>query len=426
MNRTQPSLWPLVGLSISLMISVSAGPARAQKNDRCEGTKKQRKQKMELRSLTDHQLGVSVEEYKKTVAAEHEQMGQTVLRRLEREYQDFQASGEPFIYDVLVISGGGAKGAFASGFLEGWSKAESSPITMPEFDMVTGVSTGALIAPYAFGGTQEDYAEIVEFYANPEANWVKQRGKLAMMPHHVSLYNDCHLQETIREAIDEPLVRGVAEGASEDRLLLIGATNLDAGRGRPFNLGKEAQAALETGSFDRINSILLASSAIPTVFPPVEIDEMLYADGGATSNLFVVTLSSEGGLVDKFIARHPEAPMPKLRMWVVVNERLVPQPAVTQPRWMSVGGRALDTLTATNELFALDLVKDIVTDYREVRGVDAEFRFVAIPADAPQPETKEMFDKKNMLQLEELGRNMAADPSVWRTEVPDAYSFSRD
>ncbi|MGB5295716.1 MAG: patatin-like phospholipase family protein, partial [Thermoanaerobaculia bacterium] len=181
-----------------------------------------------------------------------------------------------------------------------------------------------------------------------------------------------------------------------------------------------------TGSFDRINSILLASSAIPTVFPPVEIDEMLYADGGATSNLFVVTLSSEGGLVDQFLARHPEAPMPKLRIWVVVNERLVPQPAVTQPRWMSVGGRALDTLTATNELFALDLVKDIVTEYREVRGVDAEVRLVASPADAPEPETKEMFDKKNMLQLEELGRNMATDPTAWRTEVPSAYSFNRD
>lgn len=426
MFGTRSSLWPLVGLCISLMIPADAGAASAKKSDRCEGTKKQRKQKMELRSLTDYQLQALIEEYKKTIAAEDEQMAQTVLRRLEREYQEYQASGEPFIYDVLVISGGGAKGAFAAGFLEGWSTAESSPIAMPEFDMVTGVSTGALVAPYAFGGTREDYVEIVEFYANPEANWVKQRGKLSILPHHVSLYNDCHLQETIREAIDEPLVRGVAEGAAEDRLLLIGATNLDAGRGRPFNLGQEAQAALETGSFDRINSILLASSAIPTVFPPVEIDDMLYADGGATSNLFLVTLSSEDGLVDQFLARHPEAPAPKLRIWVVVNERLVPQPAVTQPRWMSVGGRALDTLTATNELFALDLVKDIVTEYREVRGVEAEFRMVAIPANAPQPESNEMFDKKNMLQLEELGRNMATDLSSWRSEVPSAYSFSRD
>lgn len=426
MNRTKSSLWLLTGLCLSLMIPMSPGPAEAKKSNRCEGTKKQRKQKMELRSLTDYQLEQLVEDYKKTVAAEYEQMEQTVLRRLEREYQEHQASGEPFIYDVLIISGGGAKGAFASGFLEGWGTVRSGPTAKPEFDMVTGVSTGALVVPYAFVGTQEADVEIAEFYANPEPNWVKKRGKLALMPHHVSLYDDCHLQDTIRKAIDDALVSGVAEGAGEDRLLLIGATNLDAGRGRPFNLGQEAQAALETGSFDRINSILLASAAIPTVFPPVEIDEMLYGDGGATSNLFVVSFSNEGGPLDQFNARHPEASMPRLRIWVLVNERLVPHPAVTQPRWMSVGDRALGTLTSTNELFALDLVKNIVNDYRTAHGVDAEFRMVAIPTDAPEPESNEMFDKKNMLQLEELGRNMAMDPSVWRTEVPSAYSFSRD
>ena len=209
-------------------------------------------------------------------------------------------------------------------------------------------------------------------------------------------------------------------------MLLIGTTNLDAGRGRAFDLSKYINAKSYPGPFERFSSILLASSAIPTVFPPVEIDGMYYADGGATSNLFLVVLSRSAGPLDEFVARHPEAPKPKLRIWVVVNERLVPQPAVTQPRWMSVGGRALNTLTATNELFALDLVQDIVTEYREEHGVEAEFRMVAIPANAPQPETNEMFDQKNMLQLEELGRNMATDPSSWRSDVPSAYSFSRD
>jgi predicted acylesterase/phospholipase RssA len=424
--KTKPSLWLLVGLCLALMVSMSAGPTEAAKNNRCEGTKKQRKQKMELRSLTDAQLAGLVEDYKKTVAAERERMGERVLRRLEREYQAHRTSGAPFVYDVLVISGGGAKGAFGAGFLEGWAAITSGPTARPEFDAVTGVSTGSLIAPFAFVGTQEDYVEVSEFYANPEANWVKERGKFSFLPHHVSMFNDCHLQETVRKALDEVLVGAVAQGAAEDRLLLIGATNLDAGRGRAFDLSEEAQAAPESGPFDRINSILLASSAIPAVFPPVEIDGMYYGDGGATSNLFLLTFSATDGPLAQFVARHPEAPKPKFRIWIVVNELLVPEPAVTQPRWISVSGRALDTLTSTTERFALKLIKDIVDDFRIERGVDAEFRMVAIPANAPKPKTNQMFDKDYMIQLEELGRNMGADPSSWRTELPFGYSFGQD
>ena len=93
---------------------------------------------------------------------------------------------------------------------------------------------------------------------------------------------------------------------------------------------------------------------------------------------------------------------------------------------MAVAARALGTLTMSNGLFALNLIKDVVEDYRNTRGLDAEFRMVAIPADAPYPETDAMFDKKYMWLLEELGRNMGTDPSVWTNEVPSAYSFRLD
>ncbi|MGB5550779.1 MAG: hypothetical protein WBO74_09815, partial [Thermoanaerobaculia bacterium] len=95
-------------------------------------------------------------------------------------------------------------------------------------------------------------------------------------------------------------------------------------------------------------------------------------------------------------------------------------------RWLSVSGRALDTLTKTGELFALRLIQAIVYEFRTDRGVDAEVRIVSIPQEAPQPETTEMFDKEYMIKLEDMGREMGADPSVWRTEVPSAYSFDRD
>jgi predicted acylesterase/phospholipase RssA len=292
--------------------------------------------------------------------------------------------------------------------------------------MVTGVSTGALIAPFAFIGTDEAYASVVEFYANPKPNWVKKRGMLAFLPSHVSMMNTCHLQDTVRESVDDPMVEAIAAGSAEDRLLLIGVTNLDVGAGRAFDMGNDAQRALDSGKFDRIHSELLASSAIPGAFPPVEIDGMYYADGGATSNVFLATFPGPDGPLARFKAKHPDAPLPKIRIWVVVNQQLKPQHAVTQPKWISISARALDTLTSTTQLFALSWVKEMVKEARDERGIEAELHLISIPMNAPKKTTKEMFDQEHMLALQELGRKLGADPSNWTTEVPSAYTVEGD
>ncbi|MGB5659117.1 MAG: patatin-like phospholipase family protein, partial [Thermoanaerobaculia bacterium] len=224
-----------------------------------------------------------------------------------------------------------------------------------------------------------------------------------------------------------------AQGREEDRLLLIGTTNLDAGRSQAFDLGREAQEALQAGSLDRISSILLASSAIPGVFPPMEIDGMYYADGGATTNLFVVRFSKTEGPFARFIKRHPDGPLPKLRIWVLVNQPLVAEPGLTQPRWISVASHALNALTQTAQLFALNLIKGMLYEARTERGLEAEFRIVSIPPELFEQEVlpfkeqkkankvekkKGMFDKELMVKLENLGRKMGADPSSWTTEIP--------
>jgi len=316
---------------------------------------------------------------------------------------------------------GGAKGAFGAGFMEGWGTLPPGPNARPDFDMVTGVSTGALIAPFATIGTEEAYTSVVDFYANPEENWVKRRGALYFKKGHVSLFNNCHLQDTIRGAVDEQLVRSIAEEAEDDRLLLIGTVNLDMGVGRIFDLGRESRLALEGGSFDRIHSILLASSAIPAVFPPIEIDGNLYADGGAASNLFVAGFARSDGPGARFVAKHPEAPFLKVRVWVLINGWLQPEPKVVQPRWLPVSGQSLGILTATTQLFALQLVDTMVREARVEHGWDAEFRLVAIPDDAFRDAPDEMFDQDYMIGLEELGRTMGADPSSWTTEIPSPF-----
>jgi hypothetical protein len=243
---------------------------------------------------------------------------------------------------------------------------------------------------------------------------------LYLTPGHVSLFNDDLLQEVIRSSVDESLVQAMAGAAAEDRMLQIGATNLDFGIGRIFDLGHEASEAVRMGSPNRVHSILLASSAIPGVFPPVMIDELFYADGGATANL---TLFSSRVFTDRWREMHPDASLPKYRIWVLVNQQLRIEPAVTKARWVSVAGRGLDTATHSLQLFAMQLLHELVREYKEIDGLDVEFRWVAIPEDAPKKGTKEMFDKEYMLALEELGRQLGADPSSWNSEVPRIYSF---
>lgn len=407
--------------SIFLVVSFSAMPADAKEKDRCEGTKKQRRQKMDLREISEEQFQLVLDAYSKETNAERSRIADTVLRRLERKYDAHKKTGEPFVYNILILSGGGAKGAFGAGFMEGWGTIPPGPNARPQFDMVTGVSTGALIAPFATIGTDEAYMSVAEFYANPEKNWIRKRGEFYFKEGHVSLFNNCHLQDMIRDAVTEPLVQLLADAAEDDRLLLIGTVNLDARAGRVFDLGREAQNALESGVVDRVHSILLASSAIPGIFPPVEINGMLYADGGAASNLFLAGFSRTNGPVARFVANYPEAPTPKIRVWVLVNGWLKPEAAITQPRWIPVAGTALDMMMSTTQLFALELIRTLVYEARTERGLDAEFRLTAIPDETPRNEALEMFDKGAMVEMEELGRARGADPSSWMDEIPSAF-----
>ena len=126
------------------------------------------------------------------------------LERTKAEYDRYTAGGRkaPPVIDILIISGGGDWGAFGAGFLKGWQKVPAQhPLAKPEFDAVTGVSTGTLIAPFAFLGDQQSIDEIVDLYRNPEADWVKQRGFLYFLPDNISFAEVPGLEREIRKHI---------------------------------------------------------------------------------------------------------------------------------------------------------------------------------------------------------------------------------
>ncbi|MEY2715678.1 MAG: hypothetical protein RIT24_2021, partial [Planctomycetota bacterium] len=195
-----------------------------------------------------------------------------------------QETGDERTIDILVLSGGGDYGAFGAAFLRAW-KERSGAGAMPEFDLVSGVSTGALIAPFAFLGTAKDLAQCEHLYRNPKPDWVLARGVLGLLPDNASLAEVPGLERELRREIDRSFVERIAAEGDRARLLFVNTTDLDQGRAQPFELTHAAKRAVADGSLDRFHSILLASAGIPGVFPPREIDGTLYADGGVTSNI---------------------------------------------------------------------------------------------------------------------------------------------
>jgi predicted acylesterase/phospholipase RssA len=417
--------WLRIGFCVVLAVALGTDAADAGKKKKEDAGQKSHKLKM--RELSDEQLEDLIQRYRDDVSSELARLEESILRQMERDYERHRTANEPFVRDILILSGGGAKGAFGAGFLKGWGSIESGPMARPEFDVVTGVSTGALIAPFAFVGTPESYTTVAELYANPEDNWVKKRGALFLLPSHVSLFNDRGLQEYVESKVDESVVEAIAKGAEQDRLLLVGATNLDLGVGRIFDLGAEAKRALEGegGSLERIHAMLLASSALPGVFPPVELDGFYYTDGGASSQIFILSaLDQMHHTFENWREARPEAPLPGFRVWIIVNEPLNLDEQITRPHWTSIAGRSLQTLMRASLMTSLREIHRLAYEARTILGVDVEFRFVAIPDDAPRKKTHELFEHDYMVELEELGKKMGADPSSWRSKVPDVHWLS--
>ena len=211
-----------------------------------------------------------------------------LVERIKSRYDQDAASGrkEPPAVDILVISGGGDWGAFGAGFLKGWQKVPSyHPLAKPEFDAVTGVSTGTLIAPFAFLGDEQSIEQIVNMYRNPKKDWVKQRGYLYFLPDNISFAEVPGLEREIRDHITVDMLRRIAKAGADGRLLLVNTTELDVGQPRVFDLVAEAQRVADSGQIERVHNIILASAGIPGAFPFRMIDGVLYVDGAVTGNI---------------------------------------------------------------------------------------------------------------------------------------------
>lgn len=329
------------------------------------------------------------------------------LNRAERE------AGADRTIDFLAMSGGGDYGAFGAGFLVGWGSAPGDN-RRPNFDVVTGVSTGALLAPFAFLGTDESCLQVEQFYRNPKADWIRERGMFFFLPFNPSFMEIPGLERDIRATINAEFVGRIADESRTGKVLAISATDLDLGRQRYWDVGAEAESATTKEGVDRVQSILLASAAIPAVFPPVKIDDGVYADGGVTANVFLrLDDRNPNSLIPRWKAAHPGESFPKLRYWIIVNNQLNQPPQTVQIKWPSVVAPSLATAIRSATVAEIRWISAQADYINAMHGADIEVRVVAIPDDWRAP-VKGDFRKETMASLADLGRKMGADPSSWK------------
>lgn len=326
----------------------------------------------------------------------------------------------PPTIDVLCISGGGDWGAFGVGFLKGWrSVPKDHPLALPEFDAVTGVSTGALIAPFAFIGDDDAMQRIEYLYRHPKKDWTRERGLFFFLPHYMSFRTTPGLERDLRESIDLAFAQRIADAGATGRILAVNTTNLDDASPRVFSLVIEARRAVKDQSMQRMHDIILASAGIPGAFPYREIDGTMYVDGGVTANIiYGGRLRQDESMPAIWKQNYPNDPVPTVRYWVLFNNKLRTQPRVVPARWPAIVTRSIETSIRSSTLTAIRHLYAMAEVFELKYNANVEVRVVAIPDDWTPPRPGE-FDSVNMNELVDMGERMGADPDVWLLDLDD-------
>jgi predicted patatin/cPLA2 family phospholipase len=311
-------------------------------------------------------------------------------------------------HNYLAISGGGANGAFGAGLLIGWTATGERP----EFSMVTGVSTGALTAPFAFLGPDYD-DEMKEVYTTTTTKDIAEKRNMFAAAFGDSMTDTAPLRKLIAKYIDAEMIDAIAREHKRGRRLFVGTVNLDAGRSVIWNIGAIAASDYPQKT-SLIHELLRASAAIPVAFPPVIISveaegkqyDELHVDGGTGSQVFVYPAAIDWEYITEKLKVQG-----KPQVYVIRNSFLDPDYRGITRNVMPIASRTIDSLIRTQG------VGDLYQIYALCERDGNDFNLAYIPSDFTE-DPSEGFDPVYMKKLLERGYQMALDGYPWQHAPP--------
>ena len=316
----------------------------------------------------------------------------------------------------LAISGGGDNGAFGAGFLNGWTKAG----TRPQFKLVTGVSTGALIAPFAFLGPAYDETLKSMYTQVSHKDIVAERGFYSVYLAD-AMTDSTPLLQLLKVRVTQNVVDAIAAEYAKGRLLFLATTNLDARRPVVWNVTKIA-ASRQPGALELIQKIMLASASIPGAFPPVMFNveangknfEEMHVDGSTTAQVFVYWT---GVQLKKLSEEH--GAQRERKLYILCNARL-------DPEWGEVDRRTLPiTFKAIATLIEYHVIGDLYRIYDVTKRDGTDFNLAYISESFKIPRTTQ-FDTVYMRQLYEFGFGQAVEGYQWAKQPPKLVGEDED
>lgn len=316
------------------------------------------------------------------------------------------------VYSVLAVSGGGANGAYGAGILNGWTRSGTRPV----FKVVTGISTGAIIAPLAFLGSDYD-GRLKEFYTKYSTRDI---ARMRLPFGHNSFATTRPLRMLIERYFDESLFKAVAAEYSKGRRLYVGTTNLDAQRLVIWDMGKIASIGDEN-ALELFRKIILASASIPVAFPPVYLEveagdrkyDEMHVDGGICKQVFFLYDVLQGfnaALKEKNIdpARN------RYSIYVIRNGYVNGYYREIPDKLMPIIERTVDSITSAQG------VGDLYQLYLFAVKSKGDFNLAYIP-DGHKSGSKELFDPAEMRALFDLGCAEAENGYTWKKTPPGMY-----
>lgn len=326
-------------------------------------------------------------------------------------------------FSMLALSGGSQKGAFGVGVLKGWQEAGGRP----KFTIVTGISTGALTSVFAFLGP--DYDETLKYlYTETRANSIYDRRGYIDRIFQDAVFLTEPLKKMIATYVTDSVIDEVGLEYQKGRRLFVGSTDLDNSVLTVWDLGYIASSG-NPDKYHRFRQALLASSAMPVLFPPVYFDveyqgktyHQMHVDGGVSAPVF-----SRGLIIDYDRARHileKKYDFSKIKqdVNVIVNAKLSLNPKAKEvnPDLINIAMASFDQNYSSFSNNSLEVISAYAF------GANLNFRVTSIPEEWADPENTVSFDPEYMEMLYQRGREGAINGSVWRQTLLDEGFIKR-